>query len=114
MKKAADKRERKRGKDEFNAMVPFQAWKEAGKKRDDDGGPVGMRESDVVLIAKVLLKKITPDRALKEVGTGTKARAWFKELRAEDGKLWDKEMEKVLAETAKMGAELRMKSKPLF
>ena len=72
-----------------------------------------MRESDVVLIAKVMLKKIAPDRALKDVGTGTKARAWFKELGA-DNKLWDKEMDKVLAKTAKMGAELRMKSKPLF
>ena len=74
---------------------------------------MGIRESDVVLIAKVLLKKITPDRALKDVGTGTKARAWFKELGV-DGKLWDKEMDKVLAETAKIGAEMRMKSKPLF
>ena len=72
-----------------------------------------MREGDGVMIAKMMSKKRAPDRALKDVGTGIKARVWFKELRA-DVKLWDNEMDKVLAETAKIGAEMRMKSKPLF
>ena len=94
-------------------MMPFQAWKRAGEKRDNDGGPMGMQAGDIVAIAKVLVPRIAPSKALKDVGTGTKARAWFKELRAE-GKLWNKEMENVLNETAKIGAALRENSKPLF
>ena len=72
-----------------------------------------MQAGCVVSIAKVLVQELAPTKALKEVSTGTKARAWFKELRAE-GKFWNKEMEKVLADTAKIGEEMRKNSKPLF
>ena len=113
VKQAATKKERKKGKEEFCAMIPFQAWKEEGEKMNEDGGPLGMPEGKVVLIAKVLAREIAPTKALKDVSSGTKARAWFKELRAE-GKFWNKEMEKVLADTAKIGEEMRKNSKPLF
>ena len=74
-------------------MILSQAWKDTVEKRNQDRGPVSMHVGSVVSIAKVLLQELAPTKALKEVSTGTNARAWFKELLAER-KLWDKEWRK--------------------
>ena len=98
-------KEKKKDDVDFGALMSYDAWVKAGKKMDGDGRPAGIGADDVKLLATVLRPRIAPNKKLTDLNTGTKARAWFKQLAA-TGTSWDGEMDKLRKEMKEANAEM--------
>ena len=99
-------KEKKKDDVDFGALMSYDAWVKAGKKMDGDGGPAGVGADDVKLFAKALRPRIAPNKKLTDLNTGTKARAWFKEIASIGKSLDDGETDKLRAEMKEANAEI--------